>query len=37
MPAAPGAELPTKMDVTYSEFGLPVDVKAPAANELAKE
>lgn len=36
MPAAAGAELPTKMDVTYSDFGLPVDVKAPAGKELAK-
>jgi hypothetical protein len=36
MPKAAGAEFPTKMDVTYSDFGLPVDVKAPAESELAK-
>ena len=35
--AAPEADLPTKLDITYSDFGLPVDVQAPAANELAKD
>jgi hypothetical protein len=34
MPAV-GSEKATKMDMTYSDFGLPVTVKAPAASEIA--
>jgi hypothetical protein len=30
-----GAEPSTKMDMTYSDFGLPVKVEAPAASEIA--
>lgn len=35
MPAV-GSEPPTKMDMTYSDFGLPVRVAAPPAAEIAK-
>jgi hypothetical protein len=31
-----GSEPPSKMDMTYSDFGLPVKVQAPAASEIAK-
>lgn len=30
-----GGEPATEMDMTYSDFGVPVDVKAPAASEIA--
>ena len=33
---AVGSQQPTKMNITYSDFGLPVDVKAPPASEIAK-
>ncbi|MEV6305488.1 hypothetical protein AB0M02_39160 [Actinoplanes sp. NPDC051861] len=32
-----GTDTPVKMNMTYSDFGTPVDIKAPAASELAKE